>query len=185
MSTKTPLMTPAETACFKTARALQREDLLHELKWAFIPTLPLYTDAIQRSFSTQIVYFSIVLAGLPIILLFRLIRILFTVLLFPYRYLSTYRLPGDFKPPGERNIQGMHTAFSKYVNLSTLRYVSCINRWIKILYGEKAAKNYKLQDYFDTRLLKEHDLGVNAADHLRDSLRQARENISRKLGYYS
>ena len=185
MPNKAPIMTLAEKACFDAARGLQREEILSNFKWAFLPTLPLYKDAMRHSVPTRFIYFSVLLVGLPLILLFWFIQLVFTILIFPYRYLSTFFLPPGFKPPGERNIQGMHTAFSKYVDLSTERYVKCVNKWIKILYGKKAAKQYQLQRYFDSRLLEQDDPGGVTANHLRNSLRLAREKVSKELGHYS
>lgn len=184
MSGKSPLMTKAEEQCFKAARKLQRRDVLDRLRNALLPTLPLLREAMQHSASTRFVYFSLMLVGLPLILVFWLVRLAFTLILFPYRYFSTYFLPPGFKPPGERNIQGMHSAWSRYLNLSTRRYVKCINVWAKILYGKERAKEYALEKYFDTTLLEQSDVGGQAAYHLRSSLRAAREQVSKKLGYY-
>lgn len=184
MAKKAPLMTKAEAECFDAARALQREDVLEGLKRALLPSLPLYGDAMLHSVSTRFIYFSLILVGLPLILFFWLVQLVFTLIIFPYRYYSTFFLPPGFAPPGERNIQGMHTAFSKHVNLSTKRYVKCINAWSRILYGKDAATKYALEKFFDTSMLEKSDLGGQAASHLRSSLRVAREQISRGLGHY-
>ncbi len=178
------MMTNAEAACFKAARALQREDVLDGLKAALVPKLPLYRVAMQHNVLTRFVYFIIMLVGLPLILLFWLAKLGFRVLIFPWRYYSTYYLPPGFRPPGERNIQGMHSAFSKYVNLSTVRYLKCINIWAKILYGKEAANKHRIENYFDMNLLKHTYSTGTDANHMRNSLRLARETVSKKLGHY-
>ncbi len=184
MSNKAPLMTDAEAACFKAARNLQRADVIDGLVNTLIPSLPMYREAMQRSVTAKTVYFVLIILGLPFLIVVWALRLLFTLLIFPYRYFSTYFLPPGFQPPGERNIQGMHSAFSKYVNLSTRRYVYCVNTWAKILYGENSAKKYSLENYIDSNLLMNPNISAPEANHLRNSLRIAREQISRELGYY-
>lgn len=177
-------MTKAEAQCFRAARVLQRKDVIDGLKEALLPHLPLFRDAMRHSTTTRIIYFLLILMGLPVILLFWCIQLVFRLIIFPWRYYSTYFLPPGFAPPGERNIQGMHNAWSKYVRLSPKRYVKCINVWAAILYGKEAAKQHAFQKFFDAKLLEQDDPGGQAANHLRNSLRLAREQMSKKLGYY-
>jgi hypothetical protein len=184
MAKNSPLMTSAEARCFQAARALQREDVIDGLKLALLPQLPLFKEAMQHSVSTRLVYFSLILVGLPIILLYWLAQLGFRLLIFPWRYYSTWLFPSGFAPPGERNIQGMHNAWSRYVRLSTPRYVQCVNAWAHILYGKEAANKHRFEKYFDMTLLEHTDPGGQAAAHLKNSLRIAREQVSKNLGYY-
>lgn len=177
-------MTEAEEACFRAARELQREEILSQFQQQLRPVLPFFKYAKYQSLPIRIIYFLLILIVLPLLLLIWIVRIALNLIQLPFHYGATYFLPKDFRPPGERNIQGMHSAFTPYVNLSPIHYIECFNTWIKLLYGEQAALEYQLENYFDVKLLREKPVGDEAI-HLRNSLRIARERISRELGHYS
>ncbi|TVZ41310.1 hypothetical protein P886_0654 [Alteromonadaceae bacterium 2753L.S.0a.02] len=168
--------------CFKAVQHWQRRELKFALRQALRPQLPDFLDRQVHSPANRVLRGVFIVLSSPLILLSWLARSLAQLCLFPYRYALTLILPKGLYAPGERNLQGIHRAFSPYHNLSIPFYLKCVNDWVLILYGLEASRHHKIETHIYSQTsttLKEFQ-----AYPTRQSVSMARESLSRALGYY-
>lgn len=126
--------------------------------------------------------------GLPFLLVLWLLVLVVVTLFLPFQLLITYFKPARLKPPGERNLQGMHYNFSPFCDLSPELHLRCIDDWTVLLYGADKLPQHSIRNYFDAEhlmrreILESRDLGVR--EHLQQQINHAREELSRTLGHY-
>lgn len=181
-----PAMSVKEMRCFKAAMRFQRQEILFDLLRNLYPKLPFIDRVRVLGMVPKLLYSVLVLALIPLLSLLWLLYIAFQLLALPYRYLSATINPPGLRGPGERNLQGVHNAFSKYLDLSPTRYVECVNEWIGILYGDRALDRERMENYLGEDQLKV--MALHSADsmdlQMRCALTIARETLSQKLGNY-
>ena len=125
---------------------------------------------------------------MPLYVVYRAIKLVYYVLRYPYDYLATVWLPVGLRSPGERNIQGIHNSFSHFFDLPADLYVSCIDEWVKILYGMDALKAHRMEFYLDLERMqeaREAHKDLDFGGQIRSSVNVAREQLSKALGHYS
>lgn len=174
-------MSDVEMRCFSAVQHWQRQEILQRLKdsltWWPAP-LSLY----RASLPTKIGKVLLILTLSPLILTAWLLRLVLVLLASPYWYLSTLAIPNRLYAPGERNIQGIHRAFSPYHNLSPPFYLRCMDDWVTILYGVEAARKNKIETHLFAQSSRRF-LG-HSEQPSRQHISLARESLSRALGYY-
>lgn len=184
------LLSDAEAACFDIARKYQRRAIvagLFDLKRMFWPAnmARLAWSVGGFRFLMQCVILSVYL---PLNFVFQLLKTLHNLLLFPFRYLTTFFTPSGLHAPGEKNLVGLYNAFFPYLELRPEDAVACLDDWVPVLYGTNKAKQYKLARYADDERLKQlraaEQSGVMAAS-FRSFRAIARERLSKDLGHYS
>ena len=126
----------------------------------------------------------------PLLLLVYLLSLPFHAVFFSARYLLANQIPRSVRGPGERNIQGIHNAFISYYKLPTDLYIDCVNEWVGILYGAAAQQRFSIEKYLELEKNKfAADFSSNIlpemASFTRNSINQARENLSKELGHYA
>jgi len=179
-------MSDNEMRCYQAAMRWQRRELLRDLWRSLKPVPPMAKRFLTKGFVCGMVYCFLLVVFSPLLLAFWLLRSVFHLLLFPHRYLRASIKPRGLVGPGERNLQGVHNAFARYLYLSADSYVWCFNDWVGILYGEDCARKYRLENFLNlTPFERESSKLIGVPDEqLRYSLSVAREVISRELGYY-
>ncbi|MFT7561816.1 MAG: hypothetical protein ACI93R_003747 [Flavobacteriales bacterium] len=176
-------MTAHETACFKAARKWQRYYLRQKLVSDLLPK-PLFTS---REITRPFRWFMNILF-IPVSLVIWLAVLLFNLAALPFRTGYTFLTPSGMKPPGERNIQGMHYNFSRYAELPPELHVRCINDWVALLYGTEKLTTNSFDRYLDLdnllrkEILNSKDSGVR--EYLHQQLNHARHELSQDLGHY-
>lgn len=179
------VMSDNELRCFQAAQKWQRIELLDWFANILKPKLPFIDQARRSSLVVKLLYTAVILALVPLLTLAFIIRTLAVMLIFPWRYWRTRITPHDLQAPGERNIQGIHHAFSRYINLSAENYIQCVNEWIAILYGDAALEHYRMETFVNLERLEQTAASSKVSPtQLRNTLSMARETLSRKLGYY-
>ena len=181
------VMTKNERRCFEAAMRWQRRQLVQELGHALVPRLPFLHLLTSTSAITKLLYTMVVLVLLPLLAVIWLLRSLVQIIALPYRIALTHTSPRGLKAPGERNIQGIHNAFTRHFDLSPENYVNCVNDWIAILYSEEALEFVRMDQLVNLKRLEQSVFtGVEVPiPQLRNTLSQARETLSKKLGHYS
>ncbi|GAB1259789.1 hypothetical protein [Aurantivibrio plasticivorans] len=116
-------------------------------------------------------------------------KALFHLVAFPFRYFSTFVIPGDLAAPGEKSLVGIHNAFAKYNTLGVDDYVDCMNEWITVLFGKDALEKHNLSGYLEAevsrlRIERKHQADSEFAPTVRSLLANRRERLSRALGHY-
>ncbi|SMF62813.1 hypothetical protein SAMN02745866_04039 [Alteromonadaceae bacterium Bs31] len=179
-------MSDNEMRCFEVAMRWQRRDLRQALLRSLLPIFPFVGLFHSGASVFKFIYIVVMLLVLPLLVVFWLLRALMLMIVFPYSYIQAYFKPGKLKGPGERNLQGVHNAFSRYLHMSAESYIHCFNDWVAILYGEAIANENRIESY--VRFNRMHQSVFGNADvpdaRMRNALSMARESISRKLGYY-
>ncbi len=172
--------------CFEAAMKWQRRDLRQALLRSLLPKLPFMKLFLSGGIVFKSTYTALTLITLPILLLIWCFRALLLILGFPHSYFRAFLRPGSLKGPGERNLQGIHNAFSRHLHLSAENYIGCFNDWVTILYGAQAAKENRLESYVRFNRMHQSVFGSNDVpdSRMRNALSMARETVSRKLGYY-
>ncbi len=184
---KNVLLTEPEYQCYQQVKKIQRRQLIQDL------IAPEHLAWIQRlswarSGLGLVLQLIIFIPLLPFIIVWGLLGYLFSVVKFPFLWISTFRTPSNLSAPGEKNLVGMHNALGRYLSVSVDNYIDCVDCWIRYLYGsEKAVKqNFRqtlspiLIDTLNITLETKMDDAV-----VRRYLAQAREQLSKKLGHYS
>lgn len=181
-------MSDVEMRCFSAVQYWQRKELAQHLKDTFTSFLP-HPLSLQGASGTaktssawKLAKVPLIIILFPLLLLIWLARVLFALALCPYRYLSTLPVPQGLHSPGERNIQGIHRAFSPYNDLSPAYYLLCVNDWVTILYGVDAARKHQIETYLFAQSSSRFIRPGEAPSRQHISL--ARESLSRALGYY-
>jgi len=179
-------MSKNEQLCFQAAMKWQRRQLTHTLAYALLPKLPYIEHVRWQPMFSKLLYSAVILALVPLLSLLWTLRCALLLMLFPYRYGQTWAKPRDLKGPGERNLQGVHNAFSRHINLSAKNYMHCMNEWITILYGREAGEKHSMEQYVNIGNLEQplKKFAQMPYAEVRNILATARENLSRKLGYY-
>lgn len=176
-------MTLAEAQCFSTAKTWQRRYLRRRLVEVLVPRAP----AIIEALPALLRWLCYALLA-PLLIALWLIKIVLALIFFPFQLLFSYIKPRALRPPGERNIQGIHYSFSRFCDLPPDYYLKCIDDWTKILYGEDKLPQFSIKQYMDAdhllrpEILNSRDAGV--IEHLYQQINHAREELSRELGHY-
>ncbi len=185
------LLTKSESRCFFIARNYHRKKLWREITALNQIVWPVNLSGLSWSdypirFVAQLL---VLLATIPLIVTWQLLKLTGKLLYFPFRYAETFFIPRDLAAPGERTIAGIHNAFNRYFDLPPDDYICCIDDWIRELYGEELAKAYSLRRYFDKELSRFKSVHEGIREQFSNSFRRhiaiARERLSRDLGNYS
>jgi len=181
-----PAMSVNEMRCFEAAMKFQRQEILYDLLRSLYPKLPFIDRVRPQGLVVRLIYSALVLTLMPLLSLLWLAYAVFQILALPFSYMTAVIKPRGLRGPGERNLQGVHNAFSRYLDLSPTRYVRCVNEWISILYGEQVRKKERLENYLGSEQLKNMALqDYHTMDlQMRCALTIARETLSQKLGNY-
>lgn len=188
MPSHTPKLTQNELTCIKLAAKMQRRAWRSRYVDAFIPRIPWHHAFNQQPLHIRmLLYFAMFLLS-PIWLTGWFLQLLCNTALFPYRITATYFISLSLIPPGERNIQGMHRATQRYLDLSVKQYIWLVNQWVEVLYGEKAKRIHTMQYYLDKELVEQREITrgslINMDPYIRNHIGSAREKLSQALGYY-
>lgn len=185
------LLTQAELDCYCLALRFKRRDLVREI---FNVCTPLkYLSRLRLSWCRRpfsaLLQCVLIAALLPVLLLWQLLQCLYRLLLLPLQYLMTFRLPRDLAAPGEKNMAGIHNAFSHYFHFPATVYVECFDGWVEILYGVEQREKYSLAAQLEAERLRCATGGGNihcaeGEDYIRAFLGHARERLTRSLGHY-
>lgn len=172
--------------CFQAAMKWQRKELQQELFRSLSLRLPYIGYFRNKNVLVKLVYSAIMLALIPLLTVLWLVNAALHMLFFPYRYWAAYVKPRNLKGPGERNIQGVHNAFTKHLNLSPELHIQCVNDWVGILYGEEALRGNRMENYVDVSKFKQQRAFTPSTTtaQLRSTLTIARETLSQNLGCY-
>ena len=186
------LLTSAELQCFKVARSYQRKVLVRRLLKSDYRAVTAGFGRLGWSKNPVIlaIQWVILIIAAPFLLAWLLLRLVVSLLLFPFRYVYTYFTPTDLAAPGEKTLVGIYNAFNRYMNLDAASYIACLNDWIRILYGEEVFRKYNVNGYLSAELER---LGIDErkarepqqfTPHLRSILSVSREKLSKTLGHY-
>lgn len=184
------LLTQAELDCYCLALSFKRRSLVREIFSICAPLKCLSNLRLSWSGRPFAACFQCVLLVilLPVLILWQLIQCLCRALLFPVRYLMTFRLPRDLTAPGEKNMAGIHNAFSHYFHFPVAIYVECFDGWVEILYGAELSDKYSLTAQLEAE--RQRSAGGNniycaeGEDYIWAFLARARERLTRSLGHY-
>lgn len=185
------LLTQAELDCYCLALRFKRRSLVCEIFNVCAPLkylLKLRLAWAKRPLSA-VFQCLLMLALLPVLLLGQFFLCLYRLILFPFKYLLTFRLPRDLAAPGEKNMAGIHNAFSHYFHFPVAVYVECFDGWIEILYGAELRGMHNLSAQLEAERLRcaMGEGNVHCADgedYIRAFLGRARERLTRNLGHY-
>lgn len=181
-------LTHNEYMCVKLAAKMQRRAWRSRYLDSLLPRIPWHNSFNQQALHIRaLLYFAMFLLC-PIWLTGWLLQLISQTVLLPYRIIATHFISLTLIPPGERNIQGMHRATHRYLDLSVNQYVWLVNQWVAELYGEKAKRIHTMQYYLDKELLERREITrgslANMDPYIRNHIGAAREKLSRVLGYY-
>lgn len=167
-----------EWLCYKLARDYQRRLLVEELyRGPFCCPRP-------SIWPTQ-VYLVVLLVTLPLYWVCGVLLLAWRLILFPWRWLLTFRLPESLVAPGEKSINGLHRSLMPHIELHGEAYVGCLCEWVVILYGEKIANSPMVAKHTE-RMRRCLQLPTTPqVEDLRNSIRWQREELSKELGTYS
>lgn len=167
---------------------MQRKEWCSRYLKALIPRLPWHHAFNQQALHIRTLLYCAMFLLSPIWLTGWFFQLLQNTALFPYRIIATYFISLSLIPPGERNIQGMHRATQRYLDLSVKLYVLLINQWVIELYGKDAKRAHTMQYYLDKELIEQKEVTrgalINIDPCVRSHIGSAREKLSRTLGYY-
>lgn len=181
-------LTHDELTCVMLAARMQRKAWWRRYKLLLVPRIPWHAGFNTAPFYIKaLLYFAMFLLS-PIWLTGWFIQLVLNTVLLPYRMLATLFILRTIIPPGERNIQGMHRATQPYLDISVNQYIVLVNQWVEALYGPNTKHVHTLQHYLDKNLINPDNtqhVTYQALDpFLRNHLGNAREKLSRSLGYY-
>ena len=183
------VMTHKEAECFRSIRRWQRVYWVQLIGWSLLPHPPLSSEFKQAGFGGKFLISLLILLLSPVVLILWLINILKAVLLYPLKILLSYFKPIGLRGPGERNIQGIHNQFARYIDLPPELYVKCLDEWVAILYGTDKLPKFSLSSYMNTDFIHENTGKVARQNGLHNLIKtqigSAREELSRDLGHYS
>ena len=182
------IMSKHEANCFDIARKWQRSTLLRKFRQRLFPNPPYYAEFKQAPIKARLMYFSVILLISPLLISIALLQLLWFCITFPFRYIVTYTIPLDIQAPGEANIQGIHHAFNKYLDLPADLYMACVDEWVKELYGPEVLHTHNMSRYMQTNQYEQLQAisyeGDSIQSHMRSSINIARERLSQALGSY-
>lgn len=187
MSSLNKVMTRKEAECFRALTRWQRCYYGRQFLSAFAPPLPLKVDFQSASFLTTFIFVGLLIAFSPFILCAWLIKSIYCTLQYPARLILSYIKPRDLRAPGERNLQGLHYQFARYIDLPPELYLQCLDEWVAILYGVEKIPSYSIKRYLDAEYLLHRqriDHGHTTAELVLSQISIAREELSRELGNY-
>ncbi len=181
-------MTRSEAECFRALRRWRRQYLHGKLKQSFRPKIPFNKQRQSASFIGRSTIFLILVLLAPLLALYWLIGSLRGLVIYPAKILLTHVKPPGLRAPGERNIQGVHYQFARHIELPPELYLKCLDEWVAILYGKEKLPKFSINQYLDTKYLLQRRVN-NAKDRylndlLINQISNAREELSRDLGYY-
>lgn len=182
------IMTPKEADCFRALTRWKRSHLRQRLKRVLQPRSRFFTYIKQARPLGKLIIGAFFLLILPLLLLIWAFNIARIFLMFPFQYLSTYIKPRGLRPPGERNIKGVHYQFALHIDLPPRLYVQCVDDWVRILYGPEKLPKYSLSSYLDSNnfLLRKvaYEEDIAMYNLLKSQISNAREDLSQDLGHY-
>lgn len=191
MSRLVSMLTPKERNCLDFALHLRQRALRRRLtsfRSVFWPR-PL------RNLAWSEVRWRRFLQGLcltliwPLFFLGGLLRYLWSLVSFPFRYYRTLVLPKGIRSPGEKTLLGMDNAFKPVLVLNERDYIECVDQWVEILFGAATAREKSLTVYLSSVSAERCAiLGVDACESndsgFRSEIRIAKQRLSRDLGHY-
>lgn len=182
------LLMEAEYLCYKAGQRYYRRQLLANLSridrqyWPFWHAIGDNTKPIlERSFLTLSA-----LLALPLSALFQLLASALKLIKFPFQLLASFSLPQNLHAPGEKNLTGLHNAFSAKLGLRGRYYIRCVDNWLDILYPEQVRPGGYLSDCIEK-------VGRQVKDALEQGLDDpefrlignCREKLSQHYGHYA
>lgn len=185
------LLTQAELDCYRLALNFKRRCLMRDIFVLCAPLkylLSLRLNRVKRPFFALLLCL-LAAVLLPLLIFWQLLVCLCRLLLLPFCYLMTYRLPHDLAAPGEKNMAGIHNAFAHYFHFPAAIYAECFDGWVEILYGAELRKKHSLTEQLETEQSRcsVGEMGGYCAEgnkHIRAFLGHARERVARSLGHY-
>lgn len=182
-------MTTNEANCFAIIKHWKRKDIWRRLKRCLRPALPGKSELRNSGILVRTLYAFFIIAFFPFIILWWLLRATFGLIVFPIEYLKTCVSLKKVRPPGQRNIQGIHNAFIKHYDLPIDLYLNCTDQWIRTLYPSLSNSNQpSIKQHIDPQVIhyrdepKNHDLSFH--EYAKSQVSRAREEISKELGFY-
>jgi len=181
-------MTPQEAECYAAMQRWQRRFLKQRFQEHF--NVPFFMKPLfhRGSFAGKlfIVLFNIIL--LPLVFLFWVFRILKAVFFLLPAMCFTREAPKNMRGPGERNLKGIHYHFASHVDLPIDMYIACVNEWTVSLYGCDKLPQFRFENYLDRDFLEKRksltETDPLIEQMLKTQISNAREELSRDLGYY-
>lgn len=186
------LFIPIEQTCFELAVKRERSFLWRQI-FALTPTLMRLLSVrlnwhMHPLLSAMQLFLLIFL--IPLLGLYQIFLIVFRGIFFPFCYMKTCFHPSGLAAPGEKNITGMHNAFSRYFRFNLENHVGCIDDWVQVLYGSKLQQGYSLSRELNNEKDRLLNLGgrwdpyLDDQGHLKNFVNHRREQLSRRLGHY-
>jgi len=180
-------MTEQEAKCFKALRHWQRAFFTNDFLKMVLSKPTFVRTYEEGSVSSKIKIVILFIVLLPILLFIWIYKIIKYLFIFSFKYLNTFRTPNKLRPPGERNINGIHNQFNPYMTLPPTFYIKCIDSWIAILYGKEKLSEFSLDHYLDTDFLfnqYEYAQTNEEKSLLINQVHEARSELSQELGHY-
>ena len=183
------VMTHKEAECFRAIRRWQRTYWFQLMGWSLLPHPPLGDEFKKAGLSGKFVISIMILLLSPLVLIRWFINVLKAILLYPLKILLSFFKPIGLRGPGERNIQGIHNQFARYIDLPPELYIKCLDEWVAILYGTDKLPRFSLSSYMNTDFINQNQASLARQSGLHTLIRtqigSAREELSRDLGHYN
>lgn len=181
-------MTHKEAECFRALRHWQRVYFRRRFACALKPRIPFYRYIRKSNTLGKCVLLFLIVMLSPVFFALWLLNILRALLVLPFVLIGSYIKPPDLRPPGERNIKGVHYQFARHIDLPPDLYIQCVDDWVSILYGQTKLPQFSLAKYLDADYLMRRGMSYENDASLRELIKtqisNAREDLSRDLGHY-